>query len=165
MSNTNSFSYDMSNVNLQDGSYNGIGLIFRFQDDDNFSGEYQDLNSAGWSWPEMLGGGYHFMKLEGKFINTSSDTTNFTYHMGTAREITMTDTIFHDNHFFVKIDTTFDLTNNATINLKVNLEEWFENPNTWDLNQYSNMLMSNYIAQVMMKENGTTVFTWNSISQ
>ncbi len=165
MSNLNSFNYDLSTVPIEEGSYNGIGLVFGFTEDDNINGAYLDLNSASWSWPEMLGGGYHFMKFEGKFIDATNDTTNFTYHMGTAREITMNDTVFHDNHVFVKIDTAFSITNNATINLKVNLEEWFENPNTWDLNQYSNMLMSNYIAQVMMKENGTTVFTWNSISQ
>ncbi len=105
------------------------------------------------------------MKFEGKFIDTNNDTTNFAYHMGTAREITITDTIFHDNHVFVKIDTTFNITNDATINLNVNLDEWFKNPNLWDLNQYNNMLMPDYTAQVMMKENGSTVFSWGSIVQ
>ena len=165
MDDLNSISYNLNNINLQDDSYNGLGLIFGFQADDNITGEYLNLNSAGWSWPDMLGGGYHFMKLEGKFISANSDTISYAYHMGTAREITMSDTTFHDNHIFIKIDTIFDLTNSATINLKVNLEEWLKNPNTWDFNQYSQMLMSNYDAQIMMRENGSTIISWGSITQ
>ncbi len=165
LQNENSLTIDQNNIYLQEGSYSGIGFSFGFEEDDNISGAYTDLNSASWSWPMMLGGGYHFMKFEGKFIGTSNDTINFNYHMGTSREITAIDTTFHDNHVFVKINQPFDISNEATINLKFNIDEWFKNPNLWDLNIYNSMLMPNFAAQIMMKENGTTVFSWESIDQ
>ncbi len=164
LNNPSTLDYSLDNTSLQSGSYTGMGFTFGFIEAENISGSYTDLNSASWSWPEMFGGGYHFMKMEGRFIDTNIDTTSFTYHMGTAREIILNDTVFHDNTIHIKIDTSFNLTNNARIDLKVNLDEWFKNPNIWDLNQYNSMLMANYNAQRMMQENGATVFTWGGIT-
>ena len=43
----------------------------------------------------------------------------------------------------------------------MNLAEWFKNPNTWDLNAMSTMLMGNYNAQIRMNQNGQSVFSVN----
>ena len=71
---------------IEEGDYTGISFVFGFRDEDNITGAYTDLNALSWSWPEMLGGGYHFMKLEGRFIDTNSNTATYATHMGTARE-------------------------------------------------------------------------------
>lgn len=147
-------------------SYTGIAFNFGFIDSDNTTGAYPDLNAANWSWPEMLGGGYHFMQFEGSFIDTNTDTLGFTYHMGTAREITATDTIFHDNHFLTKLNNSgFTLSNDAAIEIKMDISEWFKNPYTWDLNTYYNTLMPNYNAQLLMNDNGRSVFSIGTITQ
>ena len=45
------------------------------------------------------------------------------------------------------------------INIVMNIAEWFKTPNTWDLNQYNQMLMPNSSAQIMMYQNGQNVFS------
>ncbi len=164
LSDVNSLSFDLSN-HVEEGSYTGIGFDFGFNSSNNISGSYTDLNAVNWSWPDMLGGGYHNMKLEGKFIDTNTDTISYAYHMGKAREITATDTTFHDNHAFIKLNTSFNIENDASISIDMNIAEWFKNPNTWDLNAYNNMLMPNYTAQMMMKDNSSNVFSWGGIVQ
>jgi hypothetical protein len=164
LSDASSLSFELSD-HIEEGSYTGIGFDFGFNSSNNTSGVYTDLNAANWSWPEMLGGGYHNMMFEGKFIDTNTDTISYAYHMGTAREITATDTTFHDNHAFVKLNTSFNIENDASISIDMNIAEWFKNPNTWDLNTYNNMLMPNYTAQIMMKDNASTVFSWGGIVQ
>ncbi|MBT5613364.1 MAG: hypothetical protein HOJ64_00635 [Euryarchaeota archaeon] len=164
LSDANSLSFELSN-HVEEGSYTGIGFDFGFNSANNNSGSYTDLNAVNWSWPDMLGGGYHNMKLEGKFIDTNTDTISYAYHMGRAREITPTDTTFYDNHAFIKLNTSFNIENDASISIDMNIAEWFKNPNTWDLNSYNNMLMPNYTAQIMMKDNASSVFSWGGIIQ
>lgn len=148
------------------GTYTGIGFNFGFDETDNTSGTYPDLNVANWSWPMMLGGGYHNMQFEGNFITTVPDTIGFAYHMGMAREIVGVDTTFHDNHFLVQLPNSgFTLSDDATVEVKMNIAEWFKNPNTWDLNTYNAMLMMNYTAQGLMNENGASVFAIGEITQ
>lgn len=148
------------------GEYEGISFTVGFLPAANISNFYPTLNVANWNWPEMLGGGYHNMQLEGQFINSSSATVTYALHYGTAREITVTnDTIFHPNFGTADLSTTaFMLTApEAEVHLHVNLDEWFKNPNTWDLNQFSNNLMPNFQAQTMLQQNAATVFVLDHV--
>ena len=147
------------------GSYTGIGFNFGFDATDNATGAYPDLNVVNWSWPMMLGGGYHNLQFEGNFITSVSDTIGFGYHMGTAREIISPDTTFHANHFLVQLPNSgFTHSQDATVEIQMDIAEWFNNPNTWDLNNYSAMLMPNYAAQRLMNENGASVFKLGEIT-
>ncbi|GAB4248169.1 MAG: hypothetical protein Kow0079_00130 [Vicingaceae bacterium] len=156
----------VSPTHIEEGNYTGFSFKFGFDTNDNVDGAYTDLNAASWSWPMMLGGGYHFMKFEGRFIRTVGDTVGYQMHMGTAREITTNnDTIYHDNHFRVDLsNNSFNVEGNVFIEVDMNLAEWFKNPNAWDLNTYYSSLMPNYTAQVMMNQNGRDVFTVTKIT-
>jgi hypothetical protein len=48
--------------------------------------------------------------------------------------------------------------------IKMNLAEWFKNPNTWNLNELNSILMPNFEAQKMMRENGETVFSLSVVN-
>lgn len=147
-------------------NFTGIAFNFGFDSIDNVTGAYADLNLATWGWPSMLGGGYHYMQFEGNFIDSIADTLGFAYHMGTAREITSVDTIYHNNHFMVQLaNSGFTLSNNATIEIKMDIAEWFKNPYSWNLNTYYNALMPNYNAQILMNQNGRSVFSLGTITQ
>lgn len=160
--NTNSFAYSFpSELHVPLGDYTGIGFTWGFDEDDNTSGAYADLNAASWSWPAMIGGGYHFMKFEGKFIDSNTDTTAFAFHNGTA-----SNSGTHEaNHFYVKLNQSFTLSNDASISVDMNLAEWFKSPNQWDLNAMHAMLMPNYNAQIMMNQNGRSVFSFGTVTQ
>ena len=145
-----------NNIVIPPGTYTNISFVYGFNEEDNIDQEYTDLNSASWNWPGMLGGGYHFMQFEGTFSNSTTDTPlPFAYHNGTAR---VSDGVFEQNFITVTIDD-LSLDSNATIDIKMNLAEWFKNPNTWDLNTLGINLMGNYDAQIMMNQNGQSVFT------
>ena len=145
--------------NIPFNNYTGLSFTFGFDENDNLDGAYPDLNSASWNWPSMLGGGYHFMQLEGKY--ESSGTENpYAYHMGTARK---NPGEFEQNYFDVALDG-FNFTQESTINIQMNIAEWFTNPQNWDLEVYDIDLMMNYDAQKLMNVNGKSVFSLGEIN-
>lgn len=148
------------------GSYTGVSLTFGFNQDDNISGKYPDLNAASWSWPMMIGGGYHFMKFEGMFTDNTGSQTGFAYHNGTASKMDEFGRRTPEQNFFTvrlwDFFGGFEIVegNNTTIQINANLAEWFRYPNVWDLDEYHAMLMPNYTAQKMMNQNGRNVFSF-----
>jgi hypothetical protein len=140
-------------------TYTGISFTFGFNETDNTDGTYNDLNAASWNWPAMLGGGYHFMQFEGMYSDGLIQNT-YAYHMGTARVSTG---VFEQNYFEVNLGG-FNFNSDTTLHINMNLAEWFKNPNTWDLNLYNIDLMGNYDAQIMMNENGKSVFSLGEIN-
>jgi len=151
----NTLSY-AQNIVVPPGTYTSISFVYGFNEEDNIDQEYADLNTASWNWPGMLGGGYHFMQFEGTFTNSAIlNPLPFAYHNGTAR---LSDGVFEQNFITVNVGG-LSIDSNATIDIKMNLAEWFKNPNTWDLNTMGTNLMGNYDAQIMMNQNGQSVFT------
>jgi hypothetical protein len=158
LSDNNSLNY-ATNIVVPPGTYTKISFIYGFNEEDNMDGDYEDLNSASWNWPPMLGGGYHFMQFDGTYANPGiGDDPVFNYHNGTAR---VSDGVFEQN--FINVTTeglSIDSNSNTVIDIKMNLAEWFKNPNTWDLNEFNTVLMGNYNAQIAMNANGQSVFSF-----
>lgn len=159
-------------IEIPEGTYT-VSFTFGFDDEDNDI-NHQDLNSAdgGWNVPDMLGGGYHYMRMEGKYMSASNPTeVNFQYHTIRANKHTSLppgpDTLdfTEDTSFVVNLgQVTIGSTTN--IEIKMNVAEWFKNPNTWDLTQLYQTLMPNYDAQIMMKGNGQNgVFNLGLVTQ
>ena len=143
---------------LTDESY-ALSFRFGFSDEDNTDGTYQDLNSASFNVPGMLGGGYHFMQFDGKYIDNNNEASGFNYHTIKAVDRTDPDNLkFEDTSFEVNLGTIV-VTNNTEIEIKMNLAEWFKNPDTWNLNELNTVLMPNFEAQKMMRANGESVFS------
>ena len=149
---------------IPDGDYSKVSFTFGFDNDDNYNENYIDLNSASWNVPELLGGGYHYMQLEGKFIDNTTTETGYAYHTIRAVDNSGATQVFQDTFFEVDVGAV-KITNNATFNIEMNIAEWFKNPNTWDLNVLNQMLMPNSSAQIMMYENGQNVFNLESVNQ
>ena len=144
---------------------NNLKFTFGFKDEDNSDGVYQDLNSASFNVPAMLGGGYHYMQFDGKYKDTNNADANFNYHA--IRAVDRTDPnnlIFQDTSFDVDLGIV-QIGNNTIIEIKVNLAEWFKNPNTWSLNELNTVLMPNFDAQILMNANGKSVFSLGEVTQ
>ncbi len=144
------------------GDYTGISFIYGFNEADNVSGAYPDLNAANWNWPSMLGGGYHFMQMEGSFDDTNGAPQPYAYHNGTARVSTG---VFEQNFIAFNFNQNFTITEDAAIEIKMDISEWYKNPLKWDLNDRSVDLMMDYLAQKDMHRNGATVFSIGAITQ
>lgn len=144
------------------GDYTGISFVYGFNELDNRNGAYPDLNDANWNWPTMLGGGYHFMQMEGKYDDGTGGEPPYAYHNGTARVST---DVFEQNFISFNFSQHFTISADATIEIKMNIAEWYKNPYLWDLNVFNTDLMMNYEAQKHMNENGASVFSIGAITQ
>jgi len=147
------------------GSYTDVTFTFGFNNEDNYDATYPDLNSASWNVPAMLGGGYHYMQFDGKFLNALDEEQGFNYHAIRAADNPGPNPTFPQDTFFNVSLGEITISNDATFNIAMNIAEWFKNPNTWDLNVLNQMLMPNSSAQIMMYENGQNVFNLESVNQ
>lgn len=113
-------------------------------------------------WPDFLGGGYHYMMMNGKWKNASAQIEDFNCHLGIGRVISGTDTTFVDNSFIVDIpSSSFTLTIDQTreIQIIMNIESWFKTPNIYDHNVYGGDIMGNQAAMEKIAQNGFDVFS------
>lgn len=145
------------------GNYN-VSFTFGLDNEDN-SENYLDLNSASFNVPDMLGGGYHYMQFDGKFLNSSMQEQGFNYHAIRAVDNPGANPTFPQDTFFTVDLGQIDISTDVEIEVKMNIAEWFKNPNEWDLNQFNQMLMPNSAAQIMMYENGQNVFSLGEVFQ
>ena len=146
-------------------TYTNVSFIFGFNNEKNIDAAYTDLNSASWNVPAMLGGGYHYMQFDGKFLNSSNTEKGFNYHAIRAVDSPGSSPTFPQDTFITVNLGSVTINSNTTFNIEMDIAEWFKNPNTWDLNILNQMLMPNSTAQIMMFENGQSVFSLTSIEQ
>ncbi|WP_250433344.1 MbnP family protein [Hanstruepera flava] len=161
LSDETTYNFTPENNTIPTGTYT-LKFIWGFNETDNVDGAYADLNSASWNWPAMLGGGYHFLQFDGMYNVNTTAPAPFNYHNGTARVSTG---VFEQNYAIIDLSTEIVISNNAVIEVKMNIAEFFKNPNTWDLNVLDTPLMPNYTAQKMMQENVSTVFSVGTVTQ
>ncbi|MCA9757265.1 MAG: hypothetical protein KDA27_15775 [Candidatus Eisenbacteria bacterium] len=140
------------------GHYHMLGFTFGLDDEDNvtgaLSGQSQEVDNM--FWPENWGGGYHYMKLEGRFINSEQTESGFATHAGRFRAEG------RDESHFVEESLTLHQNVNAGetlhLTLVVDVNKWYEGPNTIDLVTH-NAIMNNYDRQVELEQNCSDVFT------
>jgi len=145
------------------GSYN-VSFTFGFDNEDNAK-NYLDLNSESFNVPDMLGGGYHYMQFDGKFINADDAEQGFNYHVIRAVDNPGMNPTFPQDTFITVNLGVINITDDPEIEVQMNIAEWFKNPNLWDLNDFNQTLMPNSTAQIMMSENGQNVFSLGDVTQ
>ena len=139
------------------GNYTNVSFTFGLDNAANYNNNYQDLNTAVWNVPDILGGGYHYMQLEGKYIADDATEKGYVYHAIRAVDITGDTPRFEDTFFTVNLGAV-NITKETELTVEMDVAEWFKTPNTWDLNELDTMLMPNFNAQLLMYENGQNVF-------
>lgn len=167
LTNNTNLSYSPS-TEIPVGEYSNVSFTFGFDAEDNTDGTYPDLNSVSWNVPNtpMLGsiGGYHYMQLEGKYINIANTETGYAYHAIRAADVSTTPTTIVETAINVNLGPT-TISNDVAFEVKMNVAEWFKSPYEWDLNVLDNMLMPNFDAQEKMNLNGQNVFSLGNITQ
>jgi hypothetical protein len=151
-----------SPTSFAQGDYT-LSMRFGFSDADNTTAAYPDLNVVDWSVPAPLGGGYHYMQMEGMYINDADENTNYQYHAIRAAENPGDNPTLTDTSIAIDLGTVAIEGIATIIEVDMNIAEWYKNPNQWNLNELYTMLMPNYDAQIMMNQNGQNVFSLGSI--
>ncbi|MCF8368278.1 MAG: hypothetical protein K9G76_04490 [Bacteroidales bacterium] len=137
------------------GEYSSISFIFGLNEAKNVNGRYLNPPENNMEWPLAMGPGYHYMKLEGKHDSTGV-IKNFQAHTGA--------TMGNQNYIRVNLPSSDFKASGAkkTITIKMNINNWWANPYTFDLNMMT-MVMGNQPVQEMLHDNGADVFSIVSI--
>lgn len=167
VTNNEGLSFTSSNGVLP-GNYSSVSFRFGFSEEKNLDGAYPDLNTASFNVPgenstPNLGGGYHYMQFDGSYIDNLTNQSPFNYHVISAIDLTnLNDPV--DTSLKINLGPLV-IGGSTNINIQMDVSEWFKNPNTWDLNENDINLMGNYGVQLLMNQNGASVFSLVSITQ
>lgn len=148
------------------GKYTKLRFTFGLDESDNRSGGFSDPPEANMFWPEPLGGGYHYMKLNGKYLDENEELAPLNIHLGIGQNEDKT--VFYQNYFTVELPIDLTISENAEnqLDLVMVIDNWFRSPNLIDFNEWGSAIMQNQAAQQALKENGNDVFvTQNAKNQ
>ena len=150
------------------GNVASVSFIFGISEAKNISYMYANPPERDMFWPEFLGGGYHYMKLNGKWKDTTNQITPFDFHMGIGQiyrhDVIVVDSIsgFVQNYFTVQLPgSTFAISKDQVVNLGIvmNIESWFATPHVWNWDLIGGYIMQNQAAMQKARENGADVFS------
>lgn len=145
-------------------AYNSITFTFGISEEKNQSLMYTDPPESLMFWPEYLGGGYHYMKLNGKWLDTTGLERPFNFHLGIGQvydPVTGEITGFIQNYFDVGvINSSFIVEKGkvTTIDLLMHVDRWFSDPHTYNHNEWGGDIMQKQAAMMLGCENGWNVF-------
>jgi len=147
---------------IPQGEYSAISFVFGLDEEDNKSNRFVNPPECNFSWPEVLGGGYHYMQINGKFLNNNGDLQNMNIHTGIGQIRGADNEIlqFVHNYFRVTLPVHFSVmeSNTTLITLNMEIQRWFDSPNLYNFNDFGPGIMQNQQAQQILKENGKNVF-------
>ncbi|MBO7054672.1 MAG: hypothetical protein J6W37_04745 [Bacteroidales bacterium] len=154
-------------------SIDSIRFVFGIPKDKNIPYSFSNPELARMYWPEALGGGYHYMKTNIKFIDKQDSVSLFNCHLGRG----VGNDTFIDNDFAMTFPCklTFN-SKKATpyfyprIDIIMHVEKWFSQPNKIDFNLYTKGIMGKQDIMSQLCENGKNVFEvdpylWYEVSQ
>lgn len=144
------------------GEYDSIAFTFGLPPEKNVTGYFVNPPENNMAWPIYLGGGYHYMQINGHWLKGDSVRTPFNLHTGIGQMYEDGDiTQYIPNHFTVVLSRkAFVIRENATtsLTLTMDINQWFTAPHTYNLDEWGGSIMQNQAAQEVLKENGHTVF-------
>ncbi len=147
------------------GVYDSITFTFGISEEKNQSLMFVNSPESNMFWPEYLGGGYHYLKLNGKWLDPDEIIRPYNFHMGIGQiyDQNSGEIIgFVHNDFEVSLKNSgFKVNNNETIafTIVMDVNEWFEDPHDFDFNYWGGDIMQNQEAMLTAKENGFNVFS------
>jgi len=153
---------------ITEGTYDSITFVFGITEEKNKSFMYVNPPEVNMMWPDILGGGYHYLMLNGFWKNNLNQKEPYNFHLGIgqiyAGNSTNTDSIvgYVQNYFRVHLpNSSFTIKKDETkeIQIMMNIESWFKTPHIYDHNYWGGAIMQKQPAMQMAKENGWDVFS------
>ncbi len=153
---------------LSAACYDSIRFIFGLTATDNLSNRFPDPPERDMFWPEMLGGGYHYMKMNLKWKNeTMPQQMPFMFHLGIGQAyaggIVNPDSVigFIHNQFTLQLPCEFIPApgKNGLIDLNMSVEKWFDGAASFDFSAYPMGIMQNQEGMFKAIQNGKKAFS------
>jgi hypothetical protein len=148
---------------LKPGHVDKITFTFGINEAKNQSLKFVNPPERDMFWPEYMGGGYHYLKLNGKWLATDGVVKPFNFHLGIGQIYSgggsNPDSIvgFIQNYFEVTLPaSSFDIEQGKAVQgvIKMNIENWFQHPHTYDHNAWGGDIMQRQAAMQLGCENG-----------
>ncbi|MDY0101578.1 MAG: hypothetical protein RBS07_01490 [Lentimicrobium sp.] len=161
------FNWLVSN-DVPSGIYDSLTFTFGISSTKNQSFMFVNPPEVNMSWPGVLGGGYHYLMLNGWWKDTVNVRRPFNFHFGIGQIYEnnsgqVSDIIgFIDNSFTVTpAGNAFELKAGEITQLKLvmNVESWFDTPIVYDHNQWGGAIMQIQDAMHIGCMNGHDVFS------
>lgn len=155
---------------IEPGDYARLSFTFGINEVKNQTLMFVNPPESFMFWPDNLGGGYHYMKLNGKWLNPSNQVVPFDFHLGIGQiYYSYPDSItsFVQNYFTVELpQSAFSITANQTTNIELvmQVKNWFQSPNLYDHNTWGGDIMQNQEAMILGVQNGWDVFKVKNIN-
>ena len=147
ISDASTFSFTVKDV--PNNNYTSISYTMGLDTIKNISNAYVNENWFGqMEWPDMNGGGYHYMKLEGDFNDSLSG-------YGTHTGGTMGGDYSFNNVDDISLTVDDDL-GNVSININMEINNWYQTPNQIAFSSYGMGIMMNMMMQMNIQMNGIT---------
>ncbi|MEI6061791.1 MAG: MbnP family protein [Bacteroidota bacterium] len=137
--------------------YDSISFVVGITEAKNATGLFVNPPERDMFWPDIMGGGYHNLKMNGKWKAENDTIKAFNLHLG--KGMNSDGTTFSPNYFTVTLPLHVQagtLSNVFTITM--NIEKWFEAPIVWDWNVTGGQIMQNQDAMHKACENGAHAF-------
>jgi hypothetical protein len=138
--------------------YTQIAFMFGLEGEQNTTGYFPNPPENNMSWPDILGGGYHYMKINGRWVDEAGAKQPFNLHTGKISN----DNSYTDNTFTVTLPLeqfTVNKRQTSSITLQMNVNAWFSDPYLFDFNEFGGSIMQNREAQMVLRANGQNVFS------
>ena len=138
------------------GSYGALRFRFGIGKEANVTGGLPNRTAFNnMAWPDNMGGGYHYMRLEGLF-DDRGEVASFLSHTGPAGG--------RDFSFPVELPIALEVdSGHWEIAVAMNLNSWFDDP-VYDF-AGTGAIMGNADAQIFHRNNGANVFFVSGISR
>jgi hypothetical protein len=152
-------------VRLPVGTYDSLSFTFGIDSTKNQSNIFVNPPERDMFWPEMMGGGYHYMKLNGMWIPAGqTQPAAFNLHLGIgqiyANDTSSTIIKLIHNDFKVTLHQTFHLTNEANkLGIAMDVNSWFDTPEVYNLDYWGAHIMQNQDAIHTVCLNGEDAFS------
>ena len=153
-------------ADIQQGEYKGISFIFGLDEADNQSNRFVNAPEKDFFWPQPLGGGYHYLQINGKWKDKEGNIKNMNFHAGIGQlyknNVIAVDSIyaFIHNYFRVDLPLHFAIEKDkiTPLNLIMNIDRWFNAPIIYNHDYFGSSIMQNQQAQDIIRQNGKNVF-------
>lgn len=146
---------------IPQGDYSAISFTYGLDGSQNWSNHFVNPPECNMSWPEVMGGGYHYMKINGKWLADDGQVKPFNLHTGIGQIYDEEGNVveFVDNSFTVRLDVPFTVKENGEeLQLVMDINQWFNARQVFDWNEWGGSIMQNQAAQELLKQNGPYVF-------
>ncbi len=158
---------------IKPGVYTRVSFTFGINEAKNQSLMFVNPPERDMFWPEYLGGGYHYMKLNGKWLANDGAIKPFNFHLGIGQVysggVINVDSItgFVQNYFTVDLpNSSFTINAGDTLyyEVKMNIENWFQHPNIYNHDAWGGDIMQKQEAMHLACENGKMdVFSFEEV--